>query len=244
MLQLHYKDFNKAFIGLNQYLYKDDRIEGIQPAKYMITDVRVDVDSIDCSKIDIAKLGYKKGKWSHLLSHYFDVDRFRKLQETMSGAKKDTITYQCDNSLGGGCIQSITFTRNNGKEPWNKVFIHWKVCQIETKWGMDLIYINKVINALPNVKLDQITLTFCKIFHNPLSIVFLIDTVFGCEFPKPNSKRPKDKRYLSLDKWRQEDSRYLNFSSFARTQKAYKIAKGWEKNDLGSIDPSILKLPI
>lgn len=242
MLYKKYSDFNAAFFGLNQVLFEDDEYGQVQPAKYMIEDVRVDVKSTKCDKIDIGRLGYKKGKWRHLLHHYYNEERFQELYKIMAANRKDTITYVADNSLGGGCIQSITFSRANPKDPWSKVFIHWKVCQIETKWAVDLLYICKFIEKCPNVKLDQITMTFCKIFHNPLSIVFLCDSVFGCKFPKKNSKREKDKKLLALEKWREPGVRYLNFSSFARNQKTYKIFIGDEPNTLPKVTIKDLEL--
>lgn len=233
MIYKQYKDFNEAFFQFNKFIFEDpDNIVSSQPAKYMVEDVRIDVKSSKCDKIDIGRLGYKKGKWAHLLRHYYNEDRFKVLYEIMTNNRKDTITYNCDNTLGGGCIQSITFSRINAKEPWTKIFIHWKVVQLETKWAVDLIYLAKLIEKCPNVQVDYIAMTFCKVFHNPLSIVFLCDAVFGCKFPKLSSRRAKDRKILALAKWRIPGVRYLNFASFARNQKAYKIFIGDEPDTL------------
>jgi hypothetical protein len=236
MILKKYKDFNEAFFKFNQYIFDDpDNIVDTQPAKYMVRDIRLEVSSLKCDKIDLGHLGYKKGKFRHLLSHYYNEERFNELKTIMAGNKKDTATYVCDNKLGGGCLQNITFSRLNGKEPWDMVTIHWKVVQLETKWAADLLYIYKIIEKLPNIKLNNIIMHFDKAFHNPLSIVFLCDAVFGCKFPKNNSKRNKDKKILALEKWRIPKVRYLNFASFARNQKAYKIFIGDEPNTLDKV---------
>jgi hypothetical protein len=233
MILRQYNDFNEAFFKLNKELFEDpEELGSVQPAKYMWEDVRVEVKSTKCDKIDMGRLGYKKGKWRHLLSHYYDETRAKELHTIMAGNKKDTITYVVDNSLGNGCIQSITFSRLNSKEPWSKIFIHWKVCQMEMKWAVDLVYLHKFIENCPNVKIDYIAMTFGKIFHNPLSIVFLCDSVFGCKFPKSTSKKERHKKLLALEKWRVPGVRYLNFASFAKNQKSYKIYIGDEPDTL------------
>ena len=236
MILRKYDNFNEAFFKLNKELFEDPKgLGSVQPAKYMWEDVRIEVKSTKCDKIDMGRLGYKKGKCGHLLSHYFDGERFDNLIKIMSGNKKDTITYIVDNSLGMGCIQSITFSRLNSKEPWSKIFINWKVCQMDTKWAVDLVYLHKFIEKCPNVKIDYIAMTFGKIFHNPLSIVFLCDSVFGCKFPKKSSKEERHKKILALEKWREPGVRYLNFASFARNQKAYKIFIGDEPDTLEKV---------
>lgn len=230
MLQQRYVNFNTCYQELNKFIFMNPEKYGIMDGcQLLIPDVHITIDHADASKIDLAMIGYKQGKWTSLIKQYVDLD---KLQSFYKGLKTVTgNTYSFDFNTkekgNGGCIKSIIVTRNGRKKnKWSRAFIVWRTCQFETKFAADLIMISRILNEAPNSDFNLITFYIPQGYMSAMYMSYLAEPVFNISLDKcvTNNHKFFD-RVHSYDKWKQPDYRLCLRSSVAKFQQHYKDLK-------------------
>lgn len=159
-----YKDFNELYFSAVPRLLKSadlylfhNMASGIVKDKPLV----VVCDSTRCDKIDISRLGYKKGKWQHLFRSYLGPQKLNELRNIpLQG-----LTYGFDffrkNQGNGGCMREIILNRSAYDQPWVEATIFYRTVDMAIKFSADLIMIHHILtNVIPNTKLKKITFVF------------------------------------------------------------------------------------
>lgn len=184
MKHFNLKDFNEAFFKVNEY-YIDNpqQTDGIRGLQVLYDDIVITTESTNCDKIDIGALGYAKQKWSHLVRTYVDKDKLQEFRDKIEKSGGLSIAYDFNrkDSANGSCLREIVLTRTKGKDkPFTKAKIFYRVTELHRRYAADLILLSQILNSLPQVELEQITLFIPQAYHSA-HILPILD-IWGFDF--------------------------------------------------------------
>lgn len=184
MIHKYYKDFNEAYYELNRFFllnpqYVED--QGATGAMSLVGPILLEIDSPDCSKLDLATIGYGTGKWSHLLRSYLGLEKYQELKGFGHSGNKGlslAFDFRRKKEGNGSCLREIVLSRSSRSRPFNEITVFWRSVELQSKWMVDLILIKKIIDILPNAEIDTIRLYFSQAHQNSKWIGPLIEPVF------------------------------------------------------------------
>lgn len=233
MISRHYKDFHDCYINFNKEVLLNPDLGTLNSSLYL-DDIHIEIDSYNADKLDLSLIGYKKGKWPHLLRSYVDMDELKDFYEglkTISGTTY-AFSFKSKKSGNGGCIKNVVFTRV--KNRWTGCHVFWRTIQLENKFMADLMMINRVIEAAPNTDIQKVFFHIPQAFQSSVYAIYFMEHLYGISFKdiedklkynETASKKQKVKNYkywehiLSHKKWTDPSHRLCLRATTARYQK-------------------------
>lgn len=223
MIDRHYKDFYDCYINFNREILLNPELGTMNSSLYL-DDIHIEVDSYNADKLDLGQIGYKKGKWSHLLRSYVDMDELKAFYEglkTVSGTTY-SFSFKSKKSGNGGCIKNIVFTRY--KNRWVNCHVFWRTIQLENKFMADLMMINRIIEAAPNTEIEKVYFHIPQAFQSSVYVIYFMEHLYGITFKdieKLIKKRnhPYHRQIVSHKKWTDPNHRLCLRATTARYQK-------------------------
>lgn len=191
MLYREYSDFNEAFFQLNQEILKNPQmVEYLNTTMGGIDDINLQISSSCCDKINLGALGYKEGKWSHLVRTYLGeekIEELRHLGENIKGlsAGFDFLRKSTNN---GACMREIIISRHKRGKPWDTITIVWRTTELQRRWAADLILISRIMELIPNSRFTKINLKLTTAYQSAMYIIPLVEPVFGIKISELDPK--------------------------------------------------------
>ena len=163
MFTREYENFDELFFELNKEIITNpwnviDYSRGIQG---YVDNVFLKSKTSHCT-LDLAKFGYKIGKWNHLLRTYIDWDGLVKFKEKLAHSSSLSLTYYFKQKKvnNGSCLIAIVLTRDNRKSVWNKVNVMHRTTEWQRRFAADLVLVHHFIKELPQDICDIQEVTF------------------------------------------------------------------------------------
>src|SRR5690554_4810621 len=117
MIFREYKDLGEAYIKLNQEFltHPQNVVKHMENTRAICEDLVIKVKKPDASSIDLGAVGYKGGKWGHLLRTYLDVRKFNQFRELCSTTRGVSIAFDFKRKKtgNGSCMREIILTRKS-----------------------------------------------------------------------------------------------------------------------------------
>lgn len=225
---IKFKDFNEAYLELNRRFILEPNIGTQYGAKYICREPLIlEIESYKADEIDLGKVGYKQGKWPHLLKSYVDMSKLHKFYEGLGTATSSLAYNFKDKDRGnGGCIKNIVLLRKNKKE-FTEAHVYWRTCQLESKFGADLIMVARILEAAPNTKIDKVYLHMPEAFQSSVAVAYVMELAFGIELKSLKPDTQYHRHLLNNLKWMDPNHRLCLRGTTARHQLWYReILKG------------------
>lgn len=222
MIRQHYKNFNEAFIELNRWILMNPQCGVVGPGRLFIDDVFITVDNHLADKIDLGQVGYKTGKWNHLLRNYVDLDKLQSFFKGLTTVPGTTYSFdfKTKEKGNGGCIKSIVVTRKNRKE-WTDVHVFWRTCQFENKFAGDLIMISRILNEAPNMNVQKIYFHIPQGYQSSVYVPYFMEQLFNVKVSDLKGDCKYYQNIRSQAKWKDPGHRLCLRAATARHQKFY-----------------------
>lgn len=182
MIHRTYKDFNEAYIKLNQEILGNPQlVQYLNTTMGGIDDIYLEVKSPKCDKIDLGALGYKSGKWAHLVKTYLGPDKIVELEKL--GTKERGLSVGFDflrkTTNNGSCLRGLIISRQKRGKPWNKITVFWRTTELQRRWAADLILIYRIMELIPNSEFTDIRLVIPTSYQSAMYIIPLVKPVFN-----------------------------------------------------------------
>lgn len=182
MLKLQYKDFNEAFMKINQSILLDPNkfIDDLATTMGLINQgLFMEIESSKCDRINLGALGYKKQKWSHLVRTYIG-DRVKELKGFGLNIKGLSAGFDFNRkgTGNGSCLREILISRNKRGKPWNTITVVWRTTELQRRWAADLIFIHRIMELIPNSEFTKINLYMSTAYQSAMYIIPLVGPVF------------------------------------------------------------------
>lgn len=161
-----YKDFNEVYHGVVPRLLKNaDKYLFHNMASGIIKDkpLMIVCKKTTCDKIDISKVGYKKGKWQHLFRSYLGPKKLLELRNVPLKGLTYGFDFHRKNQGNGGCMREIILNRKNYQEGWTEATVFYRTVDFAIKFSADLIMLHHILEkVIPNTNIKKITLVFAN----------------------------------------------------------------------------------
>lgn len=222
MLIIKCKDFSEAYEAINRHFIDNPELSILYGSKNIgKSPLLIELNSINADKIDLGVIGYKSGKWPHLLNSYVDLERLKNFYRGLNTSTSSlTYNFKDKDHGNGGCLRSITFIRKNKKE-FNEIHVMWRTCQLETKFAADLILISKIIEQAPNTKATKIYFHMAEAFQSARYTAYIMEMAFGRKVQDLPEGVPFYKKLKGEQSWMNPESELCKRGSIARYQKRY-----------------------
>lgn len=182
MLFRRYKDFNEAYLGLNQEILSNPTlIEYLNTTMGGIDNLSLEVESSKCDQIDLGALGYKPNKWDHLVKTYLGPDKLEELKHLGEncGGLSVGFDFLRKTTHNGACMREIIISRHKRGRPWDTITIVWRTTELQRRWAADLILISRMMELIPNSDFKKIQLQMATAYQSAMYIIPLVTPVFG-----------------------------------------------------------------
>lgn len=181
MLILKYKDFNEFFFEINRLVLKhpDIAVSFMENTRAIVEDLYVVLESTNCDKIDLGALGYKQGKWTHLVRTYLgNCSELKKFYQKADTSKGNSIAFDFTrkDSGNGSCLREIILTRSTRKKTWQKAKILVRASEGQKRMAADLILIHRILERF---QIEEITYYIAHFYQSCMYVIPLVDQVFG-----------------------------------------------------------------
>ena len=171
----HYTDFDDLFYYFNRYhLKKPEKFQGQRGCRFYSNGVHIRIDKPITNDIDIAKLGYTKNKWSHLLRHYVVKEKLLDFYELANNETGFALTYDfldkhdkhTTKSGNSGCMRQFTLSRDNPSrgKTWTQAHVFWRATEIAQKLPVDLIMLDHIFAGGLNFDIQEVNFYFCNMW--------------------------------------------------------------------------------
>lgn len=182
MLYREYKDFNEAYLELNrEILQKPQLVEYLNTTMGGIDNINLEIQSSKCDKIDLGALGYKIGKWTHLVKTYLGPDKveeLRHLGENIGGLSVG-FDFLRKTTHNGACMVGIILSRHKRGQPWDTLTVIWRTTELQRRWAADLILIHRIAELIPNSNFKRFQFQMATAYQSAMYIIPLVTPVFG-----------------------------------------------------------------
>lgn len=153
MLVRKYQNLTEMFMELNREIISKpsqmlDYVHGILG---YIDNVVLASKSCDFD-FDLSKVGYKVGKWSHLLRTYVDYEELIEFHKKLEDSTALSLTYyfKQKKANNGSCLIAIVVSRNDRKKKWTKVNVLYRTTEVQRRFAADLTLVQSFIKELPS----------------------------------------------------------------------------------------------
>lgn len=189
-----YKNFNEIYFSTvprllrsaDLYLYHN-LASGILRTKPLI----ITCQSTRCDKIDIARVGYKRGKWNHLFRSYLGPKKLVELRQIPLQGLTHGFDFHRKNQGNGGCMREIILNRYGYDKPWTEATVYYRTVDLAIKFSADLIMLHHILtNVIPNTRIKKITLVFGNAYLPLMYIPPFLKPVWGLT---PNKLKSMEK---------------------------------------------------
>lgn len=178
-----YRDFNQMYFNLIPRLLKNaDKYLYQNMASAMIKDMPLVItcDKTTCDKIDITKVAYKRGKWTHLYRSYLNPYKHRELREIPLQGLTWGFDFHRKTQGNGACMREIILTRPDYKSKWREATVFYRTVDMAIKFPVDLIMLHHILeNVIPNTDIKKITLVFGNAYIPLMYVPPFLHSVFG-----------------------------------------------------------------
>lgn len=149
----------------------------------ILGDLYVTTDSTNCDELDMGAVGYKGGKWGHLIRSYLGPEKVEELKEfgVNSTALSLAFDFRRKDEGNGSCLRELILTREKRSLPWQKATVIWRSVELQQKWLPDLILIHKILELIPNTEMEEIAMFFTQAHQNVLWIGPLLKPIFNVD---------------------------------------------------------------
>lgn len=211
----NFKDFNQAYHEINKIvLLEPKNIVDFYTATLSYTkDLIVEVNSTKCDKIELGNLGYKPGKWKHLLDSYVGPELIERLKniDCREGGLTPGIDFKRKKTGNGSCLREIILGKEKRKKEWTEATIIWRTTELQKRWACDLVLIHRLLELIPDSNFTKITLIMPYAYQSAMYVVPLVEPVFGIKLKDVKLDHPHGKevhrchqKYYLIDSPRQK----------------------------------------
>lgn len=183
LITRHYKNFNDAFLGINRDIMKKPRmfINALNTTMGMVKPMMINCETSQCDQIDLGALGYKPGKWSHLVKTYLGPEKIEELKHLGEncGGLSVGFDFLRKTTHNGACMREIIISRHKRKKPWDTINVFWRTTELQRRWAADLILISRIMELIPNSDFKEIHLWLPTSYQSAMYIIPLVTPVFG-----------------------------------------------------------------
>lgn len=159
-----FEDFNEAYFEFNRLVFTDpvEHVHDIFIAMAGFKNLVIETKSTNCDKIDLGAVGYRSGKWGHLLNRYLGKEKLHELRHFGTDVTGISVSFDFKrhNHGNGGCLLTMVLSREKHKGPWTEATFTWRSVHIDKKWPADLILIHKMLKRIPNTDIKKVTMIF------------------------------------------------------------------------------------
>lgn len=173
-------------------------------------------------ELDLAKFGYTKTKWGHLLRTYINYDKLVEFREQLKTATGLSLTYNFNQKEinNGSCLIAIVLTRKDRKKPWTKCNVMYRTTETQRRMAADLCLIHHFIKELPECcEIERVTFYMAQSYIHANFINGYLD-YFGIDFRELNKEHPWTRALINAKKANyMKGSRITTYQSMARMQR-------------------------
>ena len=232
MLHLEYKDFNEAYYKINRLLLQEpDHIQYRNTTMGGLDNLFITCKSTNCDKIDLGALGYKQGKWTHLINTYLGADKVEELKNLKGTGLSMGFHFLRKSTGNGACMLGIVISRQRRKKLWTKATIIWRTTELQRRWAADLILIHRMLELIPNSEFDQIDLYMATAYQSAMYVVPALEPVFDIDAKDLDL----DNSYTNMVVNRKEryyDAKDVPHKMLASAQKLVDLYKDYQAGDI------------
>lgn len=183
-----FDNLKEAYLEMNRrfLLYPDQMVDFMENTRAVKEDLIIKVKNPDATGIDLGQLGYKKGKWSHLLRTYMDMDKFNKFLVLSTKTKGVSLGFDFNRKEtgNGSCMREVIITRCSRKKGWTKAKIIWRATEIQKRWAADLILVHRLLEAIPNANFQEVTFYIASAYQSGMYSIPLVEPLFNVDWDK------------------------------------------------------------
>lgn len=217
MIVEKYLDFNDLYHNYNKkiLLNSSQYINYVKGRNAYLYTSLIETKNYDCD-INLGDLIYTKSKFYKLINSYLDLKEWDIFKEKLKNTKGNSLTFYFktikkqsgSSSNNGPCILSMVFIRE--KNTFNKVFIYYRSCEINRRFGADLIFFHHLLKDLKEItNLNSINFVF------PLSYVCLYNIHLTLKLENVDMDEITDRVFSSfIKKFRNEVLNSKKLSSY------------------------------
>ena len=181
-LDLEYSDFNQAYYELNRMILLNPHlVQYLNTTMGSIDGIEIECKTSKCDEIDLGALGYKQGKWNHLVNTYLGKDKIYELRSLGTQTKGLSVgfDFKRKSTGNGSCMREIILSRTKRGKPWETITVIWRSTELQRRWAADLILLARIIELIPNSKFTKIKLYLTTCYQSAMYIIPLVEPIFG-----------------------------------------------------------------